>query len=135
MKERNVNNQHLPETCSLWVVAGLTLNSLQVEISRSVAYWQKYRSILFYAILKSHFSTNSLYFPCVACAACSGMTVRDKSWAAAEPGLSVLLRLQELGHARRYFLLPEGFPVSILLIPSLAVRRIKNTKSVLIFKT
>lgn len=52
LQERNVNNQHLPETCSLWVVAGLTLNGLQVEISHSVAYWQKYRSILFYTVLK-----------------------------------------------------------------------------------
>jgi len=51
LKERNVNNQH-PETCSLRAAAGLTLSSLQVEISRSVAWWQNYRRPLFYTIFK-----------------------------------------------------------------------------------
>lgn len=70
--------------------------------------------------------------PCVACAACSSVTVWDKSWAGTYPG-----HVAVLGDARRSFLPPGGFPVSILLIPrfsSLAVR-IKNTMSVLIFKT
>lgn len=63
------------------------------------------------------------------------MTVWDRSWAATGPGhTAVLTGLQELRHIRRYFLPPEAFPVSFLLIPSLAIRIIANTMSVLILK-
>lgn len=89
-----------------------------------------------YCFETSYFSTTFSYFPRIARAARSGVTVWEKSWAATAPGpIAVLLCLQELGHARRYLLPPAAFPVSILLIPGSAVSIFSSSVSVLIFKT
>lgn len=100
--------------------------------SGNLTFWCLLAKIQKYFILhyfKTTVSFQWISFPCVACAACSSVTVWDKSWAGTDPGCVAVV-----GHTRRSFLPPGGFPISILLIPSLAVR-IKNTMSVLIFKT
>lgn len=98
MKERNVNN-HPPET-GRQSSSRPPIESLQVEISHAVVYWEKERGILFYTILKPLllFLTCS----CIAHAACSGVTLWDRSWAAVDPAhTAALLSVQQLSHARR----------------------------------